>query len=641
METKAINLSWLLPDFNNFQVIPHSAEQLSAWFVAVLLAVTVIFFAKSFLSYLHSVNRVSWLTKQLKGLDEESVVRKRTDLVEVAEKKKDTISHLWLEFDETLVEGKKGEALRLFNILDAAHFFNSSTLARGITENRLIAAVPGFLTAIGVIGTFVGLQFGLSELNISSEASVDEMKTGVSSVINGAKIAFLTSVWGVFLSVVFNFFEKLFEQDIRKKISALQNLIDDIFPRMSAEAQLQDISNNSLQSREALQGLAEKIGEKMQESLITATQGIQEGLENSLQKIMAPAINKLVDETSEGNQKVLEDLLGKFMDGFGEQGAEQRLSMEQASSKVNQAVEGMNTIMGAFIKRLEASQLGASKREKELISTISSQVSSLVDHSTNQGKVFTQFLDDNVSKMGEEISSLMTKMDDRDQRALSSEKARSVVIQKQVEQVSRSTHDMLSSIEDSIKQQQSSSRDILNQGHALQKSVESSIHANVEAASAMKESASELRAAADDMNVLSSHIKDAGYKLSGSISQAVESTKELANQNLVGTKRIESLRDELISLTTSIDQMIKNVDQSFVSLKSSQSEFLNEQKSHVSELSKQMATLLSDYAEKANGQTAEHLRVWSESTTQYAQQMNTAARTLSSVVDEIQEKMVE
>ncbi|OWO66372.1 hypothetical protein B2J68_19900, partial [Vibrio cholerae] len=53
-----------------------------------------------------------------------------------------------------------------------------------------------------------------------------------------------------------------------------------------------------IKSRESLQGLAEKIGEKMQESLIQATQGIQQGLESSLEKIMAPAINKLVDETS-------------------------------------------------------------------------------------------------------------------------------------------------------------------------------------------------------------------------------------------------------------------------------------------------------------------------------------------------------
>lgn len=143
----------------------------------------------------------------------------------------------------------------------------------------MIAVVPGFLTALGVIGTFVGLQLGLSDLNIAGNVDVNEMKNGVAGVINGAKIAFMTSVWGVLLSVAFNFIEKILEQIIRKKIKSLQNRIDRMFPRLSAEYQLQSIANNSQQSRESLQGLAEKIGEKMQESLIQATQGIQQGLE--------------------------------------------------------------------------------------------------------------------------------------------------------------------------------------------------------------------------------------------------------------------------------------------------------------------------------------------------------------------------
>jgi hypothetical protein len=162
----------------------------------------------------------------------------------------------------------------------------------------------------------------------------------------------------------------------------------------------------------------------------------------------------------------------------------------------------------------------------------------------------------------------------------------------------------------------------------------------------MKESAKELRVAADSMNVLSSHIRDAGNKLSGAISEAVDSTKDLASQNQQSSIRIESLRDELISnveqfnnLASRIDNMIQSVDQSFTTLKVTQSDFLNEQKAHVSDLSKQMATLLSDYSSQANAQTANHLKIWSESTTQYAEQMNSAARTLSSVVDEIQEKV--
>ncbi len=68
-------------------------------------------------------------------------------------------------------------------------------------------------------------------------------------------------------------------------------------------------------------------------------------------------------------------------------------------------------------------------------------------------------------------------------------------------------------------------------------------------------------------------------------------------------------------------------------------ELTSEMKRNVKELTEQMAQLLEDYAEQANGQTAEHLKVWANSSTQYAESMNTAVRAISSVVDEIQDKV--
>ena len=60
---------------------------------------------------------------------------------------------------------------------------------------------------------------------------------------------------------------------------------------------------------------------------------------------------------------------------------------------------------------------------------------------------------------------------------------------------------------------------------------------------------------------------------------------------------------------------------------------------NVEELAEQGSQLLRDYAERANAQTAEHLNLWAQHTTAYAEQMNEAARALSTVVDEIEDKL--
>lgn len=684
-------LAWLFPDFRNFETLPFES-QLSTGFVSVLLVTTGFFLLYSFISVFFASKRITWLKKILSTTTSENILSKREDLFSLAKEKRksNSVGHLWLEFNETLIEVRKDNKTTLHNTYDAAYFFNSTTLAKGVTDNRLIAAVPGFLTAIGVIGTFVGLQIGLSEMNISADVSVDEMKTGVSAVIGGAKVAFMTSVWGVFLSVVFNFIEKLLEQGIRKKIYKLQDSIDGLLPRLNAETQLQVIADNSVESKESLQGLAEQIGVKMQESMLTATRGISEALEATLNEIMAPAINKLVDDTSEGNQKALEDLLTKFMDGFGAQGQQQRQAMESASDQVNHSIAGLNSTMESFVSKMEASQHESGERRKELISSISLQVSQLVDQSNEQAikmndlmgnqlsslnssfengqkqaiqreQDFTNNIEQQIKNLTEGISaqsnvltdfsnnqmgSLQEKFESREVRATQLAEERDAALSKQTDTISSTTQDLIKQVDLSVKNQQSSSEQILQQGKSLQHSVESSVLASAKATDSMRESASELKSAAESMSVFSSHIRDAGNKLSGAVTEAVETTKDLALQNQASAHSMESLRAEILNETAKfseiadqIDGMIVNAGSTFTELKSSQSDYLRELKGNVSDLTKQMTHLLSEYAEQANAQTTNHLNIWAQSSSHYAESMNNAARALSGVVDEIQDKV--
>lgn len=681
-------LAWLFPNFIDFSSQPFES-QLSTVFVAALLFITFSFLIKSLLSFIRASKRIGWLNKNLKDVTSENIATKRIDLHTSSKNDgEDVVGHLWQEFDETLIEVRHNGETQLFNTFDAAHFFNTSTLAKGVTDNRLIAAVPGFLTAVGVIGTFVGLQLGMSGMDMSGDVVL--MKEGIKTVIDGAKIAFMTSIWGVTLSVIFNFIEKLLEQNVRTKISNLQTKIDEIFPRLSPESQLQVIANNSAESRESLQGLAEQIGIKMQESMLTATRGISEALETTLNEIMAPAINKLVDETSEGNQKALEDLLTKFMDGFGEQGNQQRAAMEGASEKVNESISGMNTTMEAFIQKIEASQQASGEREKELISSISLQVSQLVDQSNEQGSKMTELMETqlgnlngafeesqiqaskreqelatNISEqiksltegisaqsnvltefVSKQMSSLNDAFEAREANTAQKAEERDLALAKQTNAISSSTQDLVSKIDSSIQKHQTSSEQILQQGKSLQSSVESSVLASAKATDSMRESASELKSAAESMNVFGSHVRDAGNKLSGAVTEAVETTKDLATQNQNSSERMESLRDQLLldtekfkGIADQINDMIVNAGSTFDSLKSSQSDYLKDLKQNVSELSTQMTTLLSEYAAQANSQTTNHLKVWADSSTTYAVQMNNAAKALSSVVDEIQDKV--
>lgn len=70
------------------------------------------------------------------------------------------------------------------------------------THRRLVEMIPDILTSLGILGTFVGLVLGLRNFN---PTSYESMATSVDSLIDGIKVAFVTSIYGISLSLAFSY----------------------------------------------------------------------------------------------------------------------------------------------------------------------------------------------------------------------------------------------------------------------------------------------------------------------------------------------------------------------------------------------------------------------------------------------------
>ena len=65
----------------------------------------------------------------------------------------------------------------------------------------LVSQVPGMLTSLGILGTFIGLLIGIRGIGFST---VTDALTSVQTLLSGIQVAFYTSIAGVILSLVFN-----------------------------------------------------------------------------------------------------------------------------------------------------------------------------------------------------------------------------------------------------------------------------------------------------------------------------------------------------------------------------------------------------------------------------------------------------
>ncbi|OXS13724.1 chemotaxis protein [Zobellella denitrificans] len=354
-------LKYLIPEFS--QMLSDSTGAISAWFCVFIVGIfgmSCLFLGRH---YLHFKARIDALHSLVDGQSKEALALNRRETLQKSQQLKvSDAGSLWREFDESLVFSS--DQKQLFNTLDAEHFFNPRTLARGLTASRLLAATPSFLVAFGVLGTFIGLTIGLEGL-VGTSNEVETLKGGIDKLISGAAVAFMTSVWGVFFSLVLNFIEKSAERSVLNSIQKLQNQIDFLYPRIPAEQSLVHIAEYGKESKEALQELHERIGDRLQETLNGMSEAMQTALADTLNNIMGPAIQSLVSSTNQQSNQVMEKLVGNFMEGMTSAGREQGQLMQQAAADVNSAVTEMTERLDQLFSNLNDQHTRRQESESE------------------------------------------------------------------------------------------------------------------------------------------------------------------------------------------------------------------------------------------------------------------------------------
>ena len=85
-------------------------------------------------------------------------------------------------------------------VSDVEDALNEKTISL-LCWNNVVGMIPGSLTGVGILGTFVGLIIGIRDVAFSSEKQALE---SVQILLSGVDVAFYTSIAGVILSILFS-----------------------------------------------------------------------------------------------------------------------------------------------------------------------------------------------------------------------------------------------------------------------------------------------------------------------------------------------------------------------------------------------------------------------------------------------------
>lgn len=92
----------------------------------------------------------------------------------------------------------------------------NENLLDSVVSAHFNSAVAGSLTGLGILGTFIGLSLGMISFTGSDVFTISD---NIAPLLDGMKVAFHTSVYGIFFSIVFNFVYRSLMADAYEKLS--------------------------------------------------------------------------------------------------------------------------------------------------------------------------------------------------------------------------------------------------------------------------------------------------------------------------------------------------------------------------------------------------------------------------------------
>lgn len=318
---------------------------------------------------------------------------------------------VWKKFERTLFKSKSEGVLMT---QDPESFYNDQTLLDNLPLD-LFRAMPGIFTGLGLLGTFAGITAGISGIDLGN---VETMKSGIEVLLSGTKTAFLTSVVGLILALVYNLVDNWIYRPYTKKLATLIDQLNTLFPSKSLE---EFLSNQAEQAEEQTDAMRELNGElvgRLEDMFVKLSQSIDVALKNNLTESFTnslepvfqdlnQSIDKLGSSAGDTLSKSIEQGAGDQIQGLavtlqdfqGKMGnmmeVSERLNAENTArlqGSVEMMVTKLNEAMDANIQKQATTSDASQAAMKQLVEEMNTNLKAALDQMVEAGRTANQAL---------------------------------------------------------------------------------------------------------------------------------------------------------------------------------------------------------------------------------------------------------
>lgn len=269
------------------------------------------------------------------------------------------LSYLDELFDDKYLDKKMDNFADSINnskegIGDIDEFINEEEIDIHI-HKRLLEMVPDIFTSLGILGTFVGLVWGLKNFQPTDYAA---MTNSVSALVEGIKVAFLTSIYGISFSIIYTIGMKSEYSYMTESLQAfLEKFHAYVMPTAENESRNLLLASQKLQTN-AMKQMAEQFSVQMADSfekVITPTfQKMNDSLDMLVASVTRCQVDAIRDISNEFLKQMNESFHLQFRD-FNEALAQLKTAQKENTAYTSAMYQTMSQqLTDAYVKQDKA-----------------------------------------------------------------------------------------------------------------------------------------------------------------------------------------------------------------------------------------------------------------------------------------------
>jgi hypothetical protein len=382
----------------------------------------------------------------------------------------------WGEFEETLHEQHevtKGER-RISDIratIPAESFFHPGTAIDPWLGSEYFKHLPGILTGLGIIGTFMGLIQGLIEFNPSVIESV-ALRKGLEGLFAQVKYAFMFSASAIGAAIVITALEKWLYASCAKWVGELSQALDGLFRFGVGEEYLSSLvrasTENATHTRQLKESLVDELKAlltNLTERQIQATQQMSSDIGGHIERSLQAPLEKIAETVRQasGSQhqavgNVLENLMTSFLaqmrEAMGGQIGDLSALLQQSAQSMSQVELAMRSLVADMQRAGSESSAGVQSAMRELLQELS-------EHQHAQSRsvsATTQVVHD---KLQQAIARMAEAHEETNRRAREAVTSVSDAMQERVTALANANNETIASAVSAVDRMSSASQDAI------------------------------------------------------------------------------------------------------------------------------------------------------------------------------------